>query len=310
MRFGVYMRGIERYGLAAQFFKKYLKRNWDGLYVDWHGPQCVAYHESKNPPDAKLGDSHFSDDGTTLPCRDYFLFTRRLRELVGPGGFLIGHQGIGCAGILPNLMFDGYLPGEYRGDHDMFSDRDTAVFRGMMGGGTCCMPWCLDSPAFITSEGAAKMAAWGFYPHVALGIERASSKNFFPLDPDAPIHQFVAPYWRVLSTINMEEATVFNLPSRAPQVAVWSDVNFPGPIYRTGKAPRYEYLVLAVNLGSAATSATVTLKPRVLGMRGRYKVERVDSVSGDLSPHGETTGKLTTSVLPPWGIEGFRLSPH
>jgi len=166
----------QRRALAAQFFEKYLKRNWDGLYVDWHGPQCVADHESKNPSDAKWGDSHFSPDGNELPCREYFLFTRKLRERVGPDGFLIGHQGIGCAGILPNLVFDEYLPGEYRGDHEMFSDRDAAVFRGMTSRGSSCTSWCLDSPIFITSEGAAKMVAWGFYPRVALGIQRSKGK--------------------------------------------------------------------------------------------------------------------------------------
>jgi hypothetical protein len=302
------MRVIERYGLAARFFQKYLRRNWDGLYVDWHGPQCVAYHEARQPADAALGDSHFSPDGGDLAARDYFLFTRTLREVVGRDGFLIGHQGIGCAGVLPNLMFDGYLPGEYRGDHAMFADRDAAVFGGMMGGGAC-MPWCLDSPAFLTDEAAAKMAAWGFYPHVCLGIQRAKSKSVFPLDPDAAVHQFVAPYWRVLSAINVAQATAFNLPSRAPVAAVWSDANFQGPIYRAGRAPRHEYLVLAVNLGPTAARATVTLRPDVLGMKGRYRVERVDAGSGALTPHGETTGEITTNVLPPWGIEGFRLSP-
>jgi hypothetical protein len=178
----------------------------------------------------------------------------------------------------------------------------------MMGGGAC-MPWCLDSPAFITPEGAAKMAAWGFYPHVCLGIQRAKGKMLFPLDPDDAIHQFVGPYWRVLSTIDVGQATAFNLPSRAPLAAVWSDANFQGPIYRVGEAPQHTYLVLAANLGPEAASATVTLKREVLGMTGRYRVERVEASSGRLVPHGETTGEITTSTLPRWGIEGFRLSP-
>ncbi|MFH1267654.1 MAG: hypothetical protein ABIK89_18215, partial [Planctomycetota bacterium] len=180
MRFGLYKRGIERYALDAAFFEEYCKRDWDGLYVDWHGPHCVAYHEHRYQPETAFADTHYSEDGSYLPAREYFFHTKKLRELVGREGFLIGHQGFGAGGLLANLAFDGYLPGEAGADHGMFSDRDNAVFLGMMGGGPC-MPWTLDSPAFTQPEGVAKMAAWGFYPHVGLGLQRRKDATLFTL---------------------------------------------------------------------------------------------------------------------------------
>ena len=37
------------------------------------------------------------------------------------------------------------------------------------------------------------MAAWGYFPHVGLGLARSRDKTLFPLDPDAPavVHLFL-----------------------------------------------------------------------------------------------------------------------
>ena len=122
---------------------------------------------------------------------------------------------IGNAGIMPNLLFDAYLPGEAASDRAMFSDRDSAAFAGMLGGGPC-MPWPLDSPQFTSPQGVARMAAWGFYPHVGLGLKRRADGVVFPLDPDHPTNGFALPYWNVLSAIDVESSRVFNLPSQRP----------------------------------------------------------------------------------------------
>ena len=109
---GVYCRGIERYAPSVGFFEKYLKRDWDGLYVDWSSAYNISRHENFEKPDALLGDAHLSTDGVYTAAREWFLYTKQLRRLVGPKGFLIHHQGFGTAGILANLMADAYLPGE------------------------------------------------------------------------------------------------------------------------------------------------------------------------------------------------------
>ena len=304
MRFGVYMRGVERYALGTRFFETYCKRDWDGLYVDWHGPHCTGYHENRYRANTDLGDSHFSEDGTYLAAREYFLFTRQLRQVVGPKGFLIGHAGFGNSGVLMNLVFDGYLPGEHGSDHGMFSDRDQAVYSGMTAGGPC-MPWPLDSPDFCTPQSVAKMAVWGFYPHVGLGLHRKRDATLFTLDPDDEVNGFPLPYWRLLGAIDVEGARVYNLPSQNLIAATCSNTNFQCLVYEDAKG---NYLAIVANLSAEPGETAVALDAKILGMSGEYQIERIDSGTGQAARQGTSRGRLTTSELPPWGLEGFRLT--
>ncbi len=304
MRVGLYMRGVEMYGLKANFFQKYLKRDWDGIYMDWHGAASLSWHDWNFTPDPNFGDMHFSEKGTHYPAKEYFLFTKRLREIVGPGGWLIGHQGPFNPGAMANLGWDAYLPGESASDHDMFADRDRAVYKGMMGGGVC-MPWTLDSPVYRSTEGVAKMAAWGFYPHIGLGLGPWRTKEIFSNEPDDFMYEKIMPYWRLLSKVNVEELTVYNLPSQNLVVMTSSDPGVEGLVYKAGKDT---YLVVVSNLGKGATKATLTLKTDVLGMSGEYDVSRIDADTGQMQPCGKSTGTLVTTNLPQWGMEGFRLS--
>ncbi|NUQ64660.1 MAG: hypothetical protein HUU20_19535 [Pirellulales bacterium] len=306
MRVGLYRRGIERYSVDVPLFGKYLERNRDGFYVDWHGPHCVAIHEDRYQPNPAVNDSHYCENGSYLPAREYFLFTRRLREIVGPQGFLIGHQGVGNSGVLANLAFDGYLPGEAGSDHAMFSDMDSAVYRGMMGGGIT-MPWPLDSPAFSSPEGVAKMAAWGMYPHVGLGLQRRRDATLFTLDPDGEANRFALPYWRVLKSIDVNRATVYNLPSVNRIAAAFANPDFQGLVYREDREGDDAYLLVVANLGKTPARTTVTLATDVLGMSGEYQVRRIDSQTGEAAARGASSGVVETSELPSWGIEGYRL---
>lgn len=306
LRVGLYCRGIERYALDARFFERYCRANWDGLYVDWDGPQCVANHEHNHRPDTALGDRHFSADGSCLPARDYFLYMRRLRRLVGPRGFLVGHQGFGAAGVLPNLVFDAYLPGEAPFDRRMFDTLDDAVYRGMMGAGPC-NPWTLDSPAFVTPQAVAKMAAWGFSPHVGLGMKRPCDGFLFPRDPDDRANSFALPYWRLLSSIDTTRAEVFNLPNQKPPAANCDNPDFRALVYR---ASDKSYLVIVANLSSRTARTTLSLSAKVLGLSGRYTIERIDAQTGAATPlPNASTARLETTDLAPWQLEAFRLTP-
>jgi len=303
LRVGLYMRGVEQYGLNARFFEKYCKRDWDGIYVDWHGPVCVSYHENRYKPDPKFNDEHLSTDGHCLPGKAYFLFTKRLRQIVGPQGFLIGHMGPFDSGVLANLVFDAYLPGEAGSDHNMLANRDEAAYKGMMGGGVC-MPWTLDAPKYRTPDGVARMAAWGLYPHLVLGIQRRRAAPLFTREPDSREYRFILPYWRVLSHTDVERARVFNLPSRNVAAASSSNPDVHCLVYKEGDEP---YLLVVANLGEKASSATIALGRDILGLSGDYEVSRIDSQTGRATSHGKSSGKITTSALPQWGIEGYKL---
>jgi hypothetical protein len=306
LRVGLYMRGVEWYALETGFFEKYCKQNWDGIYLDWHGPFAVAWHENKYGSEPHLGDRHFSKDGLYVPARSYFLMTRRMRDVVGPDGFLIGHQGSFNSGVFANLCFDAYLPGETGSDRHMFADRDDAAYKGMLGGGVC-MPWTLDLPKYRNAEGAAKMAAWGFYPHLVTGIAARQTKQVtFPNDPDDELYQFVQPYWRLLAKIDAERAEVFNIPSVNAVALESSNPDIEALVY---KESAERYLVIAGNLGVQPAHATLTLKPHILGMTGAYNAVRVDAATGDEAAHSTyNNGILQTSELPQWGIEGYLLT--
>ena len=188
----------------------------------------------------------------------------------------------------------------------MFSDRDEAAYKGMLGGGVC-MPWTLDLPKYRNAEGAAKMAVWGFYPHLVTGIAARQTKEVtFPNNPDDELYQFVQPYWRLLSTIDVEKAQVFNTPSVNVVALESSDPDVEALVY---KESAERYLVIAGNLGAEPASATLTLNPEALGMAGAYKAVRVDAATGGQSPHHEyRDSALQTSELAQWDIEGYLLT--
>jgi hypothetical protein len=307
LRVSFYIRGIERYCLDRPFLEKHLKRDWDGIYVDWHGAHCVALHEYSWRAEPALGDVHFSADGSYVPAWEYFLFCKRLRQLVGQRGILIGHLGFGKSGIMANLCFDGYLPGETPSDHKMFSSRDEAVFVGMTGGGLCT-PYPL-SRSFRTPEAIAKMAAWGLYPIASLGVVDeilATSGN-----PDDPGNAYHLGYWRILAAIDADRATVYNLPSVNQIAATCSQPNFSCVVYREESKSRDPadavFLVVVANLGATTAQSRIALAPSVLGMSGEYELARVAPESGLITLQGATTGKWTTTALPSWGFEGYKL---
>ena len=269
LRVGLYMRGVERYALNSAWLERFCRRNWDGLYVDWHGHSAVSWHEMKYAPESGVGDWHFSLDGTHVPARDYFLFTKRLREMVGPDGFLIGHQGSFSGGVLPNLCFDAYLPGETSSDHRIFADVDQAALKGMLGGGVC-MPWMLDLALYCNAEGAAKMAAWGFYPHLVMGISRNAQSPVFPLDPDDSLYAFVQPYWRVLAQVTPGTVTAHNLVSQPATAMTSSEPAVTGVVYSEENG---RFVVIVANQGKEPANAELTLDPGCpgsgRGLRGR-----------------------------------------
>jgi hypothetical protein len=175
-----------------------------------------------------------------------------------------------------------------------------------MMGSSVCSPWPIASP-YRTPEGVAKMAAWGFYPQVILAYETYSYKadvQVLPADPDAPANRWILPYWRLLAAIDMKDATVHNLPCVNVVAARCSKPDFHCLVY---KQDCDTYLVIVANLGKSRERAEIALSSQVLGLRGEYQLTHVDAATGRVSPRAVCTTTLTTSELPPWGIEGFKL---
>jgi hypothetical protein len=311
LRVVFYTRGCDRYCLDQKFFEKYLKRNWDGIYVDWHGPYAMTYHETLYPAEPAMGDAHLSTEGNYVPVREWYRYSKRLRQVVGPSGLLMGHEGSYSWGIFAGLLFDCHYVGENYHQLKLFTSRDEAAFAGLMGGGLCT-PYPRIA-AFRTPEAIAKMAGWGLYPVISLGvIDTDNPKWITSGDPDNPANTYHLGYWRVLRTIDAERATVYNRPSVNQVAATCSQRDFSCVVYReksnTGNAADDAYLVIVANLGPRTARSDIALVPSVLGMSGEYEVARVDPQTGSLSPQGTTTRQLTTTSLPTWGFEGYKLT--
>jgi len=299
LRVLIYMRATEPYGLDSNFFQTYCRRDWDGIYIDWHGMQVVM-HEFFYKPDPKFEKAHHSDDATYNPARDYFLFSQKLREIVGPKGLLLGHSW-GCdSGILASLTFDGYVSGEYPAQWNMFSNLDTLGRDGMLAG-VVATPWPV-SKQLRTPEAIAKMAAWGCYP-VAL-VSFKSGDLVFPLNLDDPINAYPLQYWRILKTIDPDKTDVYNWPSENLIAATCSNRDFYCLVYKENQD---SYLLIVANLGSAEAQSEIKLVPEVLSLQGEYRLSRINPADGTIQTLGTTTGSLQSSLLAPWQFEGFKL---
>ncbi len=168
------------------------------------------------------------------------------------------------------------------------------------------MPWTLDLPAYRNAEGTAKMAAWGVYPHLVMGMKAEHGEGYtFSLEADGPEYAFIMPYWRLLSYMDVEKAEAFNLPGQNRVVLKASDPNVQGVVYRTADA----WLVIVANLGTFPVTATLTLDPEALGMSGEYQLTRINAETGAEHAEGTILDCMSTSMLPPWGLEGFRITP-
>jgi hypothetical protein len=249
IKVGLYMRGVEDYGLSIMFFEKYLTKNYDGIYADWHGFTGRAVHEYLQPVETEVHDMHYSPDGTYLPAKQYMQFTRKLRDIVGDKGFLIGHQGSMNTGVLSNLGWDADTPGEAGPTRDMFSgDVHEAVYDGFLAGNVVT-PWPEESADFRSPMGAAKMAGWGFFPQVLMGFNSSDGTELFSRRADAPNNQWVWPYWEILSKHKWDNAEILNSPADARRVFKCENksVSVIGYKFSDGRV-----LVIAANISDTA----------------------------------------------------------
>ncbi|WP_146682805.1 hypothetical protein [Limihaloglobus sulfuriphilus] len=249
IKVGLYMRGVEDYALSTMFFEKYLTKDYDGIYADWHGFTGRAVHEYLQPVEVEVHDMHYSPDGTYLPAKQYMQFTRKLRNIVGDKGFLIGHQGSMNTGVLSNLGWDADTPGEAGPTRDMFSgDVHEAVYDGFLAGNVVT-PWPEESADFRSPMGAAKMAGWGFFPQILMGFNSSDGTELFSRRADASNNQWVWPYWEILSKYDWDNAEILNSPSDARRVFKCnnSSISVIGYKFTDGRI-----LVIAANISDTA----------------------------------------------------------
>lgn len=110
----------------------------------------------------------------------------------------------------------------------------------------------------------------------------------------------------LLAAIDAERATVYNLPSQNLVAMTSTHPDIQGVVYAEGDRA---WLAVVGNAGNEPASSELILNKPLLGIPGVCGVARIDPATGEAHARGETTGRLETSVLDPWQIEGFKLTP-
>lgn len=170
IRVCVYMRGNEKsvHEDYCSWFHRYLKYNYDGLYMDYGGPysECI-------PPDESF-------PGGQVPFRSHYLKYRKLRETVGPEGLLYSHTGPFYS-ALGMALVDGYTSGE--GERGiLIRGRAEHEYYSMCGYGSGSM-WTAAFPEYSSPRMTPFLAFSGQAPHAPLGFASFSSSLTHPRVP-------------------------------------------------------------------------------------------------------------------------------
>jgi len=197
IRVCVYMRGNEKsvHEDHCSWFRRYLRYDYDGLYMDYGGPYCECV-----PPDE-------SYPGGQILFRAHYLKYRRLREMVGPEGLLYSHTGPFYS-ALGMAMVDGYTSGE--GERGiLIRGRAEHEYYGMCGYGSGSM-WTAAFPEYGSPRMTPFLAFSGQAPHAPLGFATISSSLSHPRVPGINDHAF-RDLWTLWSVFRRErDVTVFN----------------------------------------------------------------------------------------------------
>jgi len=274
MRVGFYMRGIERYCLYCDFFERFLKKDWDGLYIDWSTPFALGFCKT-----------------TALHCSayDWFMYVRALRHRVGEGGFLIGHTAI------PTFMavgaFDALIAGEFSVMHGglLVSPEYSASYSLLSGCGVNLISG--DSPdrsVFSSGTAAAFCAGLGYSSHPFMQ----------PNQPFREANAFIQPLWDLWAALGSAPVRVFN-PAVGTRPVTTADADaIHTVVYQAADGTA---LALAANLSDGEVKGNVDIDLEALGLAGA-PIEPVEA-DGTYAP-AVTDSRLVLKGIPAYGFGG------
>ena len=242
IRVMVYIRGNEDSIIeeAGDWFDHYLKRDYDGLYMDYGGP----FH-NQTPPDESF-------QGGRIHFRKHYLENRMRRKIVGKNGLLYSHTGPMFSALgMTGGNADGYVSGEgergllirSRLDHAYFSM--ASVCPGTM--------WTAAFPEYSSPVMIPYLAAAGQTPHVPLGVQFPSSSLAHPPVPGIGDVNF-RPLWKI-----------WNLMRGTSDLRVLNDYNVSGIFDRSQNISHYLMIAKdkAVCIYANMTGETVRINARI-----------------------------------------------
>ncbi len=296
LRLGLYVRGNEQAirERLAEPLRPWLRRNIDGIYMDFGSPMCYLSREETAP-------------GGRLHFREHYRMTRAVREFVGPDGFFISHSGSFFSAI-GHTTVDAYLGGEQEKGRLIESPTLHGYFSGLSVAPSAL--WTAAFPAYRTGRALPYLAASGQTPFLHLGVQFPTSSLAHPHCPE--VLTFARPLWRMWELLDGQRNLRFYSTSGGPQV-LKTDAPETGAslfITRGGDA-----LLILANYADVARNASVSVNWKALGLpspkkgyrltvgEDRAKATALASRPGlraDLDAEG-LCGWLLVSNPRPWG---------
>ena len=210
IRVMVYIRGNEDSIVeeCGDWFDHYLKRDYDGLYMDYGGP----FH-NQTPPDESF-------QGGCIHFRKHYLENRMRRKIVGENGLLYSHTGPMFSALgMTGGNLDGYVSGEGERGLLIRSRLDHAYFSmAPVCPGTL---WTAAFPEYGSPRIVPFLAATGQTPHIPLGVQFPSSSLAHPPVPGIGDVNF-RPLWKL-----------WNLMDGTSDLRILNDYNCKGIFARS-----------------------------------------------------------------------------
>lgn len=280
MRVALYGRGVEQYSMYADFFEKYLRKDYDGLYLDWASPFAFGFSKS-----------------TTMHCSVYnwFMYMREVRRRVGENGILIGHTNMQTSASY--VLFDAAISGEFSVLHSgLLSDPE---YSQTYSGAACCGAHLIagnspDRSLFSSQRSAGFAAGLGYSVHPFME----------PGKPFADCNAYIQPLWDLWRAMGQQPAKVYNPGVGTGPMLSWSHEALHPVAYQAEDGTT---LLIVANLSEEAVSGSVTADLPALGL-GRSAVLEPVPAAGTAS--GTVSGgTVSFEGLAPYFFAGFLVRP-
>lgn len=284
-----YIRGNEESVVegACEWFDRHLRKNQDGLYMDYGGP----FHKVSADENYTGGRVHF---------RRHYLDLKKLRERIGPEGVFLSHTGPFFSAIGIGFM-DGYVSGEGEGGI-MVKSRELHAYYSMAATAPGTM-WTAAFPTYSTQEMIPFLASTGQYPHSTLGVQHPSCSLAHPRDPGINDRVF-RPLWKC-----------WELFSHERNIAIYNDYNGAGVFKSTADTGHYlmlsrdrrRALLLVSNFSREPVAGKLQVRLPFLEGLPVWKLSPAADAPGQSEKLADFSGKLDFA-LPGLGLVAFYFS--
>ncbi len=254
IRVAPYIRGNENAEVEefTDWFGRFLKRDFDGLYMDFGGP-----YGQTTPPDIQYcgGRTHF---------RRFYMQSRARRERVGAEGLVLSHTGPTFTALgMTDDNVTGYVSGEGERGLMLRSRRHHAYFSGF--NAVCGTMWTAAFPEYGTSAMIPFLASTGQFPHSPLGTQLPTSSLVHPPEPGTN-DVFLRALWRLWGLFHDErDITVGNEHNGCRSVKVR---NADDGFYLMGTADGKSALLILTNFGDKPRMVVADIDFAAMGLAG------------------------------------------